>query len=313
MRILVVGAGAVGGYFGGRLLHAARDITFLVRPARRDLLARQGLVIKSPHGDITCQAPPTLLASELSRPFDAVLLSCKAYDLESAMDSFAPAVGDKTLIVPLLNGMQHLDRLDARFGKEHVLGGVCLISAKLDEVGTIHHLNDVHQISFGPRQTDQKERVDELAKATFGAGFDAVPSENIILDMWEKWVFLATLAGMTCLTRASVGDIVAAGGLDLTESLLDECRAIAKHAGWSVRPEFMARAHAVLTANGSPIMASMLGDLERGGPTEAEHILGDLLHRRESADGPDRSLLRLAHVAISAYAHRLARQKGNGK
>jgi 2-dehydropantoate 2-reductase len=180
-------------------------------------------------------------------------------------------------------------------------------------VGTIHHLNDVHQISFGPRQTDQKERVDELAKATFGAGFDAVPSENIILDMWEKWVFLATLAGMTCLTRASVGDIVAAGGLDLTESLLDECRAIAKHAGWSVRPEFMARAHAVLTANGSPMMASMLGDLERGGPTEAEHILGDLLHRRESADGPDRSLLLLAHVAISAYAHRLARQKGNGK
>lgn len=310
MRILVVGAGAVGGYFGGRLLHAARDITFLVRPARRDLLARHGLVIKSPHGDVTCPAPPTLLADELSKPFDVVLLSCKAYDLDSAMDSFARAVGGKTLIVPLLNGMQHLDRLDDRFGKEHVLGGVCLISARLDDTGMIHHLNDVHQISFGARQPEQKYRVDEFAKSTSGAGFDAVPSENIILEMWEKWVFLATLAGMTCLTRASVGDIVAVGGVDMTVSLLEECRAIAKDSGWMVRPEFMARAHAVLTANGSPMMASMLGDLERGGPTEAEHILGDLLKRRREIEGADRSLLRLAHVATSAYAHRLVRQKG---
>jgi len=308
MRILVVGAGAVGGYFGGRLLHAGRDVTFLVRPARQELLARQGLLIKSPHGDVTCSAPPTILADELREPFDAILLSCKAYDLDSAMDSFAPAVGDRTLIVPLLNGMQHLDRLDARFGQEHVLGGVCLISARLDEAGKIHHLNDVHQISFGARQPEQKDRVDKLAQATAGAGFDAVPSENIILEMWEKWVFLATLAGMTCLTRASVGDIVAVGGVDLTESLLEECRGIAKASGWIVRPEFMARAHAVLTANGSPMMASMLGDLERGGPTEAEHILGDLLRRRGTSEGTGQSLLRLAHVATSAYAHRLGRQ-----
>src|SRR5262245_24088984 len=135
MRFLVVGAGATGCYFGSRLLEAGRDVTFLVRPARAERLAATGLTIASPAGNITLRSPPTVLAAELRAPFDVVILSCKAYDLDGAIESFAPAVGPDTAVVPLLNGMRHLDVLDARFGVDRVLGGNCFISAKLQEGG----------------------------------------------------------------------------------------------------------------------------------------------------------------------------------
>jgi len=122
MRVLVVGAGAIGGYFGGRLLEAGRDVTFLVRPRRAAELARAGLVIESPNGDVTLPNPPTVQANALAEKFDVVLLSCKAFDLEDAMKSVAPAVGPQTSIIPLLNGMRHLDALEARFGANQVLG-----------------------------------------------------------------------------------------------------------------------------------------------------------------------------------------------
>src|SRR5277367_2531109 len=121
MRILVVGAGAIGGYFGGRLLQAGRDVTFLVRPRRSAELAGEGLVIKSPLGDVTLKNPPTVQADKLTEKFDVILLSCKAFDLDDAIASFAPAVGPRTAIIPLLNGMRHLDVLDQKFGAEHVL------------------------------------------------------------------------------------------------------------------------------------------------------------------------------------------------
>ena len=123
MRILVVGAGAIGGYFGGRLLQAGSDVTFLVRPKRASELASAGLVIRSPAGDVTLKNPPTVQADKLAETFDVVLLSCKAFDLEDAIKSFAPAVGPKTAIIPLLNGMLHLDVLDKKFGADRVLAG----------------------------------------------------------------------------------------------------------------------------------------------------------------------------------------------
>src|SRR5919107_763393 len=150
MHVLVVGAGALGGYFGGRLLAAGRDVTFLVRPRRAGELAERGLVVESRFGNLRLDNPPTVLAENLREPFDLVLLSCKAYDLDAAMDSFAGGVGPKTAILPFLNGMAHLDALEARFDAEAVLGGVALIGATLRD-GTVVHLNDVHGIVFGDR------------------------------------------------------------------------------------------------------------------------------------------------------------------
>src|SRR5919204_545521 len=151
MRFLVVGAGATGGDFCGRPLQAGRGGTFLVRPPRPGRRAAPGLTTPPPAGNVTLRSPPTVLASELRAPFDAVILSCKAYDLDGAIESFAPAVGPDTAVVPLLNGMRHLDVLDARFGADRVLGGSCFISARLDEGGNISHLNDVHRLAFGER------------------------------------------------------------------------------------------------------------------------------------------------------------------
>ena len=159
MRFLVVGAGAVGGYFGGRLLEAGGDVTFLVRRARAERLAANGLTIASPAGNVTLRSPPTVLAAELRAPFDVVILSCKAYDLDAAVESFAPAVGPQTTIIPLLKGMRHLDALDAQFGAERVLGDSCFISARLDEAGWIVHVSDIHRLTFGERSGGGSPRV----------------------------------------------------------------------------------------------------------------------------------------------------------
>src|SRR5215470_17416960 len=151
MRFLMVGAGAIGGYFGGRLLEAGRDVTFLVRPGRAARLAANGLVLTSPAGDASLPSPPTVLAPELRDAFDVVILTCKAFDLDAAIESVAPAVGPDTAVVPLLNGMRHLDELDARFGPARVLGGACFISARLDDAGRVVHASDFHRLAFGER------------------------------------------------------------------------------------------------------------------------------------------------------------------
>jgi 2-dehydropantoate 2-reductase len=306
MRILVIGAGAVGGYFGGRLLEAGRDVTFLVRPGRAAQLARAGLEIRSGSGDVHLPPPPTILAAEVREPFDVVLLSCKSYDLEGAIEALAPAVGPGTAIIPLLNGMRHLDILDERLGLGPVLGGRCFISARLDDAGRIIHLNDIHEIAFGGRSAEQGPLAAGAATALVGARFDARATGQILQEMWEKWVFLATLAGTTCLMRAAIGDIVAVGGSDLAESLLEECRSIAAEAGYPPRPLSLEWARGLLTAPGSTTTASMLGDVERGSRTEADHVLGDLLRRRSV---PTRgSLLQVAYTALKAHEARLARE-----
>jgi 2-dehydropantoate 2-reductase len=312
MRVLVVGAGSIGGYFGGRLLEAGRDVTFLVRSRRASELARTGLAIRSPVGDVNLPAPPTVAAEDLSEPFDLVLLSCKAYDLAGAINAFAPAVGPETAILPLLNGMRHLDLLEARFGAERVLGGQCLISAALDPEGRILHLNETHILSFGERDGARSRRVEAIAAELSGARFEARLSQAILREMWEKWVFIATGAGVTCLLRASIGDIVAAGAADLATALLDECAAIAARQGFAPSEAAMQRSRAMFTAPGSALTASMLRDIERGAPIEAEHVVGDLL-RRGGKETEASSLLRTAYLHLKAYEGRRVREAGLAK
>jgi 2-dehydropantoate 2-reductase len=304
MRILVLGAGATGGYFGGRLLQAGRDVTFLVRPGRAAELAASGLVIKSPYGDVVLDNPQTVTAENLSGSYDLILLSCKAYDLDDAVAAISPAVGPDTMILPLLNGMRHLEVLDNRFGRSKVLGGQCIIAATLDEERAIEHLNKLHSISFGERDGGLSNRVEQLAAVLGDCGFDANPSENILQAMWEKWIFLATLAAITCLMRASLGVVSATpGGAELLQRLFGECRAIAEAAGFAPRPEFIKRSQAFITAPDSPLTASMMRDLEAGYRIEADHVIGDLLDRRAAAggDSPDVSLLQVAYVHLKAY------------
>jgi 2-dehydropantoate 2-reductase len=303
MRILVLGAGAIGGYFGGRLLQAGRDVTFLVRPARAARLAETGLVIKSPLGDATLAAPPTVVAGAIRAPFDLILLSCKAYDLESAIADIAPAVGPNTAIIPLLNGMRHLDVLDQRFGAGRVLGGLAIAALTVDDAGRILHLNDRHTLTFGERDGSRSARAIAIEAALSQATFNAELSEQILLEMWEKWVFLATLAAGTCLMRAAVGDILAAGGAAFSTDMLAECVAIATAYGYAPREVASQRMKAMIGAGGSTLTASMLRDVERGSRTEADHVLGDLI-RRGKGKSP---LLDLAYLNLRAYEARRLR------
>src|SRR5260370_34068956 len=223
MKILVVGAGAVGGYFGGRLAEAGRDVTFLVRSRRAESIRKQGLQIVSPHGDATVH-PKLVLAGQIASPFDLILLSVKAYGLDAAMDDFAPAVGTETSILTMLNGMRHLDVLSRRFGEQHVVGGVCRISSDVDSAGRILQLNDAHQIVFGEIKGGTSARTRALNEGLQGAGFDVNHSEDIIKDMWEKWLMLASLRALNCLLRGDTGDVAAPpGGKDTALRILAEC------------------------------------------------------------------------------------------
>jgi len=301
MRILVVGAGAIGGYFGGRLLQAGQDITFLVRPKRAAELASAGLVIKSPAGNVTLKNPPTVQADKLSEKFDVVLLSCKAFDLEDAIKSFAPAVGPNTAIIPLLNGMSHLDVLDKKFGRERVLGGLCAIAATLNEKREVVQLAPMQSLNFGERDNTMSARVKAIAEIFAKGNCGAAPSEHIMQDMWEKWVFLASLAASTCLMRTSVGNILAVtGGKDFLLGMLDECSAIATAEGFAPGGPFFQRTRGILTTEGSPMTASMFRDVKAGLPVEADHVIGDLVSRADAAKIPVPKL-RTAYIHLKAY------------
>jgi 2-dehydropantoate 2-reductase len=299
LRILVVGAGATGGAFGGKLASAGRDVSFLVRPQRAAQLRKRGLRIHAPQGDVSV-SPVLVESGTLREHYDVVLLGLKAYALEAAIEDFAPAVGPHTTIVPMLNGMRHIDRLVARFGEKPVLGGVCIIAATLDPEGDVRMIFDVAQLAYGERSGGISTRVQALDGVMQNAGFEASASPHIMQDMWDKWIFLASLGAATCLMRGSVGAIEAAGGAPVALSVLDEAAAIAKGFGFAPSEPVLAQARERLTTPGSPLASSMYRDLLNGFPVEADHILGDLVARGRDA-GVETPLLQAAYVQLAIY------------
>ena len=298
MRLLILGAGGIGGYFGGKLAAAGVDVQFLVRPARAQLLARQGLVITSSLGNLRT---PVRTLTQATEPFDAVLLTCKAYDLDSAIEAIAPAVGPSTLVLPFLNGMRHLDALDARFGRERVLGGLCAIGVTVNDAGEIQHLNTAQRFVLGARVPGQAAAAAALHKEVERGGFAPVLSNAIMQEMWEKFVFITSYAGMTTLMHAPIGAIMAAPeGEAIARELLNECVATAMAGGHAPSPAALAQASAMLTERGSKGTASMFRDMARGGPTEHEHLFGDMLARARAAHVPA-PLLRITLAHMQAY------------
>ena len=279
MRILIVGAGAVGGYFGGRLTEAGRDVTFLVRPSRAKQLGQDGLRIISPHGNVVI-TPKLISAEQIDTPYDLVLLSVKAYALDAAMNDFAVAVGPETMVLPVLNGMRHIDLLTKRFGEYAIIGGVCLVATEIDGEGRIVQLADFQQLVYGERNGETTPRLKTLDATLQGAGFDARLSTDIMQAMWEKWVQLASLGAITCLMRGTIGEIVAApGGAELSLKVLHESAAVATACGYELSAASLSRHAAAMTASRSPLTSSMYRDLRKGAPVEADHILGDFIER----------------------------------
>jgi 2-dehydropantoate 2-reductase len=301
MRILVLGAGGVGGYFGGRLAQTGASVTFLVRQGRAAQLAQDGLVVESRFGRIALPPSAVSAITAATAPeWDLVLLSCKAYDLDTAIAAVAPALGPDTLLLPLLNGLAHIDRLDAAFGAARVMPGVAYIAATLEPSGVVRHLNDVHRLGFGARDGAHPPVLQALAEALDRAKVEARLLDDPIQALWDKWTMLAPLAAMTCLMRAPVGPIVAAGGTELMRGAIAEVVAIAAAARHAPGSGIVAAAEKALTAPGSAFAASMLRDIARDGPTEAAHVVGDLVARAAATDLAV-PLLRTAWVHLQVY------------
>jgi 2-dehydropantoate 2-reductase len=309
MTILVVGAGATGGYFGARLAQAGRDVTFLVRPARAEQLRERGLRIVG-QGPDQVLTPRLVTAGQLAGHADVVLLSVKATALEAAMADFAPAVGPRTLVIPFLNGMGHLATLSERFGEQTVLGGVVLVATQLSDAGDIVVLAPPASLRIGTQDGSRTGQLQATYDQLSGAGFDLSISDDIVADMWHKWVFIATVGALTCLMRGTVGNIVAVpGGRDLGPAILAEASAVSAAAGYPVPAASTAATTEAITQDGSTLTSSMSRDLAEGRPVEVEPILADLASRGAALAEPT-PLLDLATMHLRVYNAKLSRHDG---
>ena len=303
MNILILGAGGIGGYFGARLLQTGADVTFLVREKRQQLIAQTGLQIETPKGNFSVQ-PRTVTASTVRPDYDLIVLAPKAYDLDDALASLAGA-DSRGVLLPFLNGLDHMTVLDAKYGRARVMGGVAHIAATLTESGAVRQLTDMHKLTVGPRDTAHEALARTFIAACQKATFDSLYSENIEQVLWDKWVFLATLAGMTTVNQGSVGEIVATPhGLGLMRQMYAEACAVAQASGHPIAPATAEGALRMLTTPSS-LAASMLRDLQGGQRTEHEHILGALTKRGLDAGLP-MDLLRLAHTHLAVRAAQAA-------
>jgi len=307
VKILILGAGAVGGYWGARLTQAGIDTTFLLREKRAEKVRKEGLVVKSPKGDAVVPVKVVTQGSE-GGPYDVIVLACKAYDLDSAMESIAPAVGPDTVIVPMLNGHAHFAALDAKFGAARVAGGLARISGMLGPNGEILH-SGASGVSFGERDgKPARASLVGLDAACKKAGIDGGLNDNINQDLWDKWIMLCTLAATCCLMRGSSGDVLEADeGLAIVLETVEEARQVAAAAGHDPGEKGLKTIRSFLTVKGSKFTASMLHDLEKGGMVEADHIVGDMIARAKKA-GLATPNLRLAYAHLQVYLAKRARK-----
>ena len=297
MKILIVGAGGIGGYFGAKLINAGADITFLLREKRHQFIQAQGLTIETPKGSFTVH-PKVVTADQLEPIYDLIILAPKAFDLEDSLKSLAKAISHGVLL-PFLNGLSHMEALDQQFGKARVMGGVAHIAAMITDTGAVKQLTDLNMLTVGPRSPEHEALAKEFIALCKQADFNSAYSENIEQVLWDKWVFLATLAGMTTLCRGSVGEIVSTPyGKELTLVMYEECCSIAKAAGYVIGEIPRSKAIEMLTKVGSPFTASMLRDLISGQKTEHEHILGQMIKKGEE-NHIGCQLLKMAYTQIA--------------
>ncbi|GAJ40744.1 2-dehydropantoate 2-reductase [Saccharococcus caldoxylosilyticus] len=303
MRVLVVGAGAVGGYFGGRLLEKGVDVTFLVRERRKKQLQERGLVIHSVHGDAVL-SPKLLVTGEQAEPFDVVIFSNKAYHLPEAIRDAKPYVGEATMILPLLNGMAHMDMLWKEFGKDNVLGGLCFIETTLNEHGEIVQTSASHDVRFGEWSGERTERVLALEQLFSGCKARFRLSEHIEIDMWNKYLFIATMSGVTTLFRAPIGPIRSGEyGQEIVDGLLREIAAVMQAHGAPLTEEMVDQQLAQLNKIEAAMKSSMQRDMEKGQLIEADHLQGYLLSLAKQYE-IETPLLKVVYHNLEIYKKR---------
>ncbi|XAH25753.1 2-dehydropantoate 2-reductase [Xylophilus sp. GW821-FHT01B05] len=306
MKILVVGAGAIGGYYGARLLQAGADVHFLVRPKRAALLASRGLRVHSELGNFSALIQ-TVLRENLSSTYDLILLSCKSYDLTAAMDDIRAAVGTSTGILPFLNGLSVYDQLDASFGRDHVLGGVAYIATMLDREADIRHFGTNDIVVVGARSAATATLAQDFHDLIAQSPGVRTLSADVTQALWNKWVMLAAGAMMNCLMRGTIADILSSqNGASLMQQAIAECRSVATAEGHPLSPDEVQRLDARLLDRQSTWAASMMRDIAQGAPRlEADAIIGDMIVRA-ARHGLEVPLTRTAYCHLQVYAHQRA-------
>ncbi len=306
MRMLIVGAGAIGGFYGAHLAKAGRDVTFLVRPRRAEQLRQTGLQLTSAKGDISI-TPRLVTAGKLDGAYDIILVAVKAFSLEAVMADMAPAVGPNTMILAPLNGMKHMDLLSARFGKGPVMGCAAKIAVDLEPDGRVNHFAPLEDIAYGEMDGSKSERITALDAFMQGAGFTARLVPDIARELWEKWILLSALGGINCLMRGSIGEVEAApGGTAFAMQLLDEIVAIVSKVGIAPGPQLLGFARSAMAVKGSPMTSSMYRDLTKGAAVEADEIIGDLVARGQRA-GIAAPMLSAVYANLCVYPARISK------
>jgi 2-dehydropantoate 2-reductase len=307
VRFLIVGAGALGGYYGGMLIKGGADVTFLVRPRRAAQLAEHGLVIKRAEGEFSTPVK-AVRAGAIGGPYEVVLLACKAYDLDAAIDDFAAALSTNGAVLPILNGINHIEMLAARFGRDRVLGGVGMINAELSPEGAVaFRLAMDNRVSFGELDGQRSARCLEIQRAFAAGGVPAAVSDRIVAEMWAKFCGYAAVATLATLTRARAGEIAAApSGTAFVAAVLAECDRVIAAEGYPPPPQIGDFLRGLYSRFGSDYRPSIAVDMEAGRPTEGEHTIGDLVRRAERR-GIDTSILRAALCNLQIYGARRKR------
>ena len=304
MRYLILGAGALGGYFGGMLIKGGADVTFLVRPARAAQLRRDGLVVETQDGGKLRTQVSTVQQGQLDGTYDVVLLSCKAYDLDGAMDAIAPAMGEESVIVPVLNGVRHIDVLTKRFGPGRVLGGATVINAALMPDGTVQQGQlRVNITAIGELDGRLSSRCTAIKTALEAGGTPVQVTDNIHMMMWEKFFGFACSATIASLSRSRAGVIArAADGASFVSAVIAECTRVVTAVGYPPLPAFdtAGQISRLFSQPNSPYGPSMLIDMENGRPTEGEHTIGDLAERAVQG-GVSAPLLTAARCNLQTY------------
>jgi 2-dehydropantoate 2-reductase len=303
MKILMVGAGAVGGQFGAYLHESGADVQFLLRPARKKIIDAEGLTLDLPAGKLQIQ-PRTLSAPELTPDFDLIIVSCKAYSLNSVITDITQAMGKQTVILPLLNGLRHLDILGRKFGDDRVLGGIAKTVATLASPSCIQIKHGPGNITVGARTPDQRQTAHAVWSQLHAGGIQAYFSEHVMDDMWDKYCLMASLGAANCLLGGTVGEYMRsqAGG-EIALQLFKECVDTAQASGHPLHPESIARIQHALTNRHSGFSASMYRDMQAGLPVEGDHLVGDMMRRGEAL-GVACPMLKIAHAVLETYMGR---------
>ncbi|MFC3209659.1 ketopantoate reductase family protein [Planomicrobium okeanokoites] len=300
MKILVVGAGAIGGYFGGRLLEKGEDVTFLVRDRRKEELESTGLKIESVNGD--CLLTPNLITKD-SEPetYDVVLLSTKSYQLAGAIQDVLPFVGDETMVLPLLNGISHIDQLTEAFSEQQVIGGLCFVEATLGKNGEIVQTSPLNQLVYGERNGEQSDRIKRLKQAFENTKAEFILSNNINQEMWHKYLFITTMSGITTLFEQPIGPIrELESGQRTIAALLDELENVMAKFGAPIEQGISRKLLEKINSLGEGMKSSMQRDAEKAMPIEADHLQGYLLKKAMEVE-VDAPVLETVYTKLKLY------------